>query len=132
VIAEQSAASVFLLTGDKPAVNIEMTLRMKVTKRSQRDACVLSKVGSYEPKFSEPLQSALHQAFWEGVEEGLLVAEEGLPDCIMEIDLARLVIIQPHLEPIPDSEDRRRLADILTSLISGTVASLWQSLKVIQ
>jgi hypothetical protein len=93
MIAEQSTSSVFLLSGDEPAMNIEMTLRMKVTERGEGDACVLSKVGSYEPKFSEPLQTELHRAHWDGAEDGLSVPEEGLPDCIMEIEITRLEMV---------------------------------------
>jgi hypothetical protein len=131
MIAEQSTSSVFLLTGDEPAVRIEMTLRMVVTPRGEGDACVLSKLGSYEPKLPEALQDELHQAYWDGAEDGLSVPEEGLPDCMMEIDLTRLVIVRPYLESISDSEDVTRLADTLRSLIAGTVASLWQSIKVL-
>ena len=131
IIAEQSTSSVFLLTGDQPVVHIEMTLRMEVTQRSEEDACVLSKVGSYEPKLPAWLQEELHQAFWDGTEDGLNTPEEGLPDCIMQIDLTRLVIVQPYLELSLSANEIRRLADTLRSLMAGTVASLWQSLKVI-
>ena len=130
MIAEQSTSSVFLLSGDEPGVSIEMTLRMEVTPRREGDACVLSKLGSYEPKLPETLQDELHRAFWNGAEDGLSVPEEGLPDCIMEIDVPRLVIVRPYLEPSLSASDISRLADILRSLIAGTVASLWQSLKV--
>lgn len=131
MIAEQSTSSAFLLSADRVATEIEMTVRMEIPATGVSTGADVSTLLSYEPKVPERLQDELHRGLFDGVHQGLALVDSPLPEGGIAVEVTRLVIAKPGLEILTSDNSVRQVATTLESLIACTVASLWKTLIII-
>jgi hypothetical protein len=129
MIAEQSSRTVFLLDADKPAAEIEITVRMEIPQSSPVAGGDVSTWLRYEPEVPEQLQDELHRALYNGVHAGLATIDAPLPQGGIAVEVSRLVVKTPELDTLSAASAIGQVAGNLHTLVTYTVASLWQGLS---
>ena len=129
MIAEQSNRSVFLLDVDKPVAEIEITIRVEIPQSGPLTGSDVSTWLHYEPKAPEQLQDELHRALYNGVHAGLAIVNDLLPEGGIAVEVTRLVVKTPQLETLSIDSSIGQVAANLYTLVTYTVASLWQGLR---
>lgn len=126
--AEQDASCRFSVVESGPVYEVHIAVTVEVPGEAGVDATAHL---AYEPKLPEPFWDPLHQALYDGIYGGIALVERPLPSDGMIVTISALRI-DPSVEAWVGAASLERLAALLRTLASGTVATLWLGLGALR